>query len=107
MSDIVVLWHPYDRHEVPLTRHRVHLRNAVDAGEHVSRLWNHRRLDANQDDGRDHARSELIESRHAIRERWYVQQPQAGNLALTIDVEQQVATDANGARLTSFAEPKV
>src|SRR5580765_1846410 len=48
--------------------------------------------------------SELVEASHAIRERRNVQQPQAGDLALAIDIEKQIATDTNCARLTSFAE---
>src|SRR2546423_1248482 len=52
-------------------------------------------------------RSELVETRHAVGERWNVEEPNAGDLTLAIDIEQQVAAYPHRACLTSLSKLEV
>src|SRR2546430_16069020 len=52
-------------------------------------------------------RSELVETRHAVGERWNVEEPNAGDLALAIDIEQQIAAYPHRACLTSLSKLEV
>src|SRR5438477_211814 len=52
-------------------------------------------------------RSELVETRHAVGERWNVEEPNAGDLALAIDIEKQVPAYPHRARLTSLSKLEV